>query len=699
MSKAPAARVRQLHEELHEHSRRYHVFDEPSISDAEYDSLLRELQALESTYPELLTDDSPSQRVGAPPLTEFASVRHAVPMLSLNNAFSLEELHEFDRRVRTRLERDEGAQVIYIAEPKLDGLAVSLRYENGVFVQGATRGDGRTGENVTENLRTIGMIPLRLALEHPPAVLEVRGEVFMDAAAFIEANKAALAANRNAFVNPRNAAAGSLRQLDSRKTAARRLSIYLYGLGEVEGLRAPGSQHEMLQWLVTLGFSVNPEVRRCEGAEACYRRYEQLLQKRGELGYEIDGVVFKVDSFAEQRELGFVSRAPRWAIAQKFPAEEVQTRLAGVQFQVGRTGAITPVARLEPVFVGGVTVSNATLHNIDEIERKDVRVGDTVIVRRAGDVIPEVARVVLGERPKGARRIKLPKRCPVCKAEVLRPEGDVIARCTGGMQCDAQQREGLKHFASRLAMDIDGLGDELVESLFDEKLVQNAADLYRLDVERLTTLPRLAEKSAANLMAAIDVSKQPTLARFLFALGIRHIGVTGARTLAEHFGSLEAVMGADVDALEAVNDIGPKAAQSVNTFFSNVGNRQVIDDLITLGVRLPVVERETLEPVLAGNTYVLTGTLSSLTRDAAKERLQRLGAKVSSSVSKKTTAVFAGEAPGSKVDKAEALEVPVLDEAALLNLLEGQSAAEPSAESTAEPPAEATTRPTPENPS
>lgn len=673
MSSAAADRVRQLHEQLHAHSHRYYILDEPSISDAEYDALLRELQTLEAEHPELLTPDSPSQRVGAAPLSDFTPVRHAVPMLSLGNAFSQEELEDFDRRVRTRLETADDDAVVYVAEPKLDGLAVSLRYEQGIFVQGATRGDGTTGENVTENLRTIGMIPLRLALDPPPPVLEVRGEVFMDAAAFIDANNAALAAGRKAFVNPRNAAAGSLRQLDSRKTAERRLSIHLYGIGETVAVDLPDSQYDTLRWLAAIGLPVNTEVQRCQGAAACYRYYEQLLARRGELGYDIDGVVFKVDDFQAQRELGFVSRAPRWAIAQKFPAEEATTRLASVEFQVGRTGAITPVARLDPVFVGGVTVSNATLHNLDEIERKDVRVGDTVVVRRAGDVIPEVARVVLEARPADVSRITLPARCPVCGSEVVRADGDVVARCVGGMQCDAQRRESLKHFASRLAMDIDGLGDELIEALVDAGLVGTAADLYRLEAEQLAALPRLAEKSAANLIAALEASRQTTLARFLFALGIRHIGETSARTLATHFGSLDAVMSADTECLEAVNDIGPKAAQSVVAFFANEGNRQVIRDLQSLGVRMPEHEREQQQTVLAGKTYVLTGTLDSLTRDAAKERLQRLGAKVSGSVSKKTSAVFAGEAPGSKVTKAEALGVPVLDESQLLALLDGST--------------------------
>ena len=666
--KKPAARVEELHALLHDHSHRYHVLDDPTISDAEYDALFAELLSLEEKHPQLATLDSPTQRVGAPPLEGFQSVQHAVSMLSLGNAFTREELNEFDRRVRDRLERDD-APVLYTAEPKLDGLAISLRYENGVFVQGATRGDGQTGENVTENLRTIDMIPLKLRTNRPPAVFEARGEVFMTHAAFAALNQSMEAEGKPSFVNPRNAAAGSLRQLDSRKTATRKLSINLYGLGELQGIEHPPSQLDSLRMLADFGFPVNAHIKRCEGIDACYEYYETLQRKRPDLGYEIDGVVFKVDALSEQRELGFVSRAPRWAVAQKFPAEEALTILEGVEFQVGRTGAITPVARLKPVFVGGVTVSNATLHNMDEIARKDVRVGDTVVVRRAGDVIPEVVRPVLEKRSKGSRKIALPDACPVCGSAIAHTDTEVKARCTGGLQCAAQRREAIKHFASRKAMDIDGLGDKLVEQLADAGLIETVADLYTLTVEQLQALPRMAEKSAGNLVKAIDASRNTTLARLIFALGIRDIGETGAALLASRFGSLEAIMAADEDALTAIDDIGPIAANSVTLFFANSDNRAVVDALLQAGIEYPVADTVHSDTVLSGNTYVLTGTLSQLTRDQAKQRLQALGAKVTGSVSKKTTAVFAGDSPGSKVSKAEALGVDVLDEDALLNLI------------------------------
>ena len=662
-------RVAALHKTLHEHSHRYYVLDDPIISDAEFDQLFRELQTIESEHPELLTPDSPTQRVGAEPLSQFEQVKHRVPMLSLNNAFSLDELKDFDRRVKTRLEAEEDQLIEYMAEPKLDGLAVSLRYEDGVFMQGATRGDGNTGENVTENIRTIAMVPLKLQGKKIPPVLEVRGEVFMDQSAFDALNQEATANEQKHYVNPRNAAAGSLRQLDSRKTAKRNLSIYVYSLGEVEGATLPDTHHKSLQWLEALGFPVNPEILICRGPDACYDYYEGMQKKRPSLGYEIDGVVFKVNSIKEQQELGFVSRAPRWAIAEKFPAEEAITVLESVEFQVGRTGALTPVARLEPVFVGGVTVSNATLHNIDEIERKDVRVGDTVVVRRAGDVIPEVARVVIEKRKKGSRKLKLPAKCPVCGSTVVRPDGDAVARCTNGMQCDAQRQEGIKHFASRKAMDIEGLGDKLVEQLVDAGLITTVDDIFTLTSDSLASLPRMASKSANNVVAAIDKARQTTLGRFIFALGIREVGETSAATLASHFGSLDALIEASVEEIESVKDIGPVASNSIVAFFSNKLNRQVVDNLIKNGVNFPVIETPDVEPTLEGNTYVLTGTLEALTRDEAKQLLVQMGAKVSGSVSKKTTAVYAGSSPGSKVTKAESLEVPVYDEAALLTLL------------------------------
>jgi len=669
MSDAARKKIRALSEQLNEHLYRYHVLDDPSISDAEYDALFKQLEQLEAKHPDLQEPDSPTLRVGAPPLEGFEQVTHAVPMLSLSNAFSLEELTDFDRRVRDRLEVGEQQQIEYLAEPKLDGLAISLRYEDGLLVQAATRGDGHTGENVTDNIRTISMLPLRIRSQSPPPVLEVRGEVFMDTESFNTANEQLIANDQKPFVNPRNAAAGRLRQLDSRKTALHRLSIYIYSLGEVSDGVAPDTQLKTLEWLRELGFPVNPEIKKCAGPDACYAFYESILKKRPSLAYDIDGVVFKVNSMQQQRELGFVSRAPRWAVAQKFPAEEATTVLLDVEFQIGRTGALTPVARLEPVFVGGVTVSNATLHNMDEIERKDVRRNDTVVVRRAGDVIPEVARVVLSKRKKGARKVKLPSKCPVCNSAVVRSDGDAVARCTGGMICDAQRREGIKHFASRRAMDIDGLGDKLVEQMVDEGLIKTFADLYKLNVEQVAELPRMAKKSATNLINAIEASKQTTLGRFIFSLGIREVGETSAASLADHFGSLDALIAADDAALIAVEDIGPVASGSVIAFFAIDENRKMVNELIECGVRFPVVEREDVELTLEGNTYVLTGTLSDMTRDEAKHQLQRLGAKVSGSVSKKTTAVIAGASPGSKVTKAESLGVPVLDEAQLAALL------------------------------
>lgn len=663
-----AARVAELHEALHDHAYRYYVLDKPIATDAQYDDLFRELQNLEAEHPQLLTKDSPTQRVGAPPLDGFESVEHAVPMLSLGNAFSRQELDDFDRRVRERLERDD-KPVRYVAEPKLDGLAISLRYEHGVFVQGATRGDGQRGENVTDNLRTIDMIPLRLRTRTPPAVFEARGEIFMSDEAFAALNESMLKIDKPPFVNPRNAAAGSLRQLDSRKTAERQLSINLYGLGELVGLDLPDTQLGALQLLKDFGFPVNAEIESCDGIAACYDFYESLGARRSTLGYEIDGVVFKVDSIAEQRELGFVSRAPRWAIAQKFPAEEATTLLEAVEFQVGRTGALTPVARLNPVFVGGVTVSNATLHNMDEIARKNIRIGDTVVVRRAGDVIPEVARVVLEKRTATTEEIVLPKQCPVCQSDVINTDSEVKARCSGGLKCAAQQREAIKHFASRRAMDIDGLGDKLVEQLADAKLIATVADLYTLQADQLQSLPRMGEKSAANLIAAIEASRKTTLGKFVFALGIRDVGETGAALLAEKFGSIAALINADEESLTSIKDVGPKAAASVITFFSNEDNRAVIDALLSSGIEFPTSSIVTVDTKLAGNTYVLTGTLTTYSRDQAKQKLQLLGAKVSGSVSKKTTAVYAGESPGSKVTKAQELGVPVYTEADLIELI------------------------------
>ncbi len=648
------------------------MLDDPSVSDAEYDALFRELSDLEAAHPELQTPDSPTQRVGAAPLGQFEAVTHAVPMLSLGNAFDADELADFDRQVSERLDASE--TITYVAEPKLDGLAVSLRYEHGVFVQGATRGDGKTGENVTQNLKTIRSLPLRLRGENPPAVLEVRGEVFMSLAAFQANNERLLAADQKPFVNPRNAAAGGLRQLDSKKTAERQLSIFCYSLGEVsDDAEVPSTQYDLFAWLQAFGFPTNGETKRCQGHAQCYAFYEALSAKRATLPYEIDGVVFKVDELRLQKELGQRSRAPRWAIAQKFPAEEVTTTLQAIEWQVGRTGALTPVARLQPVFVGGVTVTNATLHNIDEIERKDVRVDDTVVVRRAGDVIPEVARVVLEDRSKNSKKTELPTTCPVCGSDVKRADGDVVARCTGALTCDAQRREGIKHFASRRAMDVDGLGNKLVEQLVDEGLIQSYADLFTLTAEQLVQLPRMAEKSANNLIAAISTAKDTTLARFVFALGVREVGETTASSLADHFGSLEALMNASIEELEAVNDVGPVAATSVHDFFNQQANVDAVMSMMDAGVTFPTPlesAADAVEQTLEGHTYVLTGTLADgLTRDEAKAMLQQLGAKVSGSVSKKTTGLIAGEKAGSKLTKAESLGVPVLDDADLQALL------------------------------
>lgn len=672
MSKSAAKkRIAELHDALNEHNHRYYVLDDPSLSDAEYDALFHELAALEEAHPTLLTEDSPTQRVGAAPLESFESVKHAVPMLSLGNAFSEEELAEFDKRVMDRL--DAADVITYVAEPKLDGLAVSLRYEKGKFVQGATRGDGTTGENVTLNLKTIASIPLKLRGNKIPEVLEVRGEVFMSHAAFEANNKRLAQEDQKLFANPRNAAAGGLRQKDPKKTAERQLSIYCYALGEVSDGAQPGTQFELFAWLQSLGFPTNAEVERCQGYKACFTYYEALGKKRPKLSYDIDGVVFKVDELRLQKELGQRSRAPRWAIAQKFPAEEATTLINTIDWQVGRTGAITPVARLEPVFVGGVTVTNATLHNIDEIERKDVRAGDTVVVRRAGDVIPEVARVILEKRnKKSAEKTELPNLCPVCESSVVRADGDVVARCTGGLACGAQQREGIKHFASRKAMDIDGLGDKLVEQLADEGLISTYADVFTLDVEQVAELPRLAKKSAQNLINAIDASKQTTLARFLFGLGIREVGETTAAALADNFKTLADVMAADEEQLQSVDDVGPVAAASVLEFFNNEFNVSVVNAMVDAGVTFPEIDQSAVvevEQTLEGHTYVLTGTLADMTRDEAKVLLQQLGAKVSGSVSKKTTGLIAGEKAGSKLTKAESLGVPVLGDAELKELL------------------------------
>ena len=662
-------RASELREQLAYHNHRYYVLDDPLIPDAEYDRLFAELRELEQQYAGLITLDSPTQRVGGAPLKGFAEVRHELPMLSLANAFSEAELQDFDRRVRQGLGLDE---VSYCVEPKLDGLAISMRYENGVLVRAATRGDGASGEDVTSNVRTIQAVPLRLYGDGHPAVLEVRGEVYMPRAGFEALNARQREQGGKTFANPRNAAAGSLRQLDPRISATRPLSMYCYGLGVVEGVALPDSHYACLQALRDWGLRVCPEIRLVTGAEACLAYYHEIGTRRDSLPYDIDGVVYKVDSASQQQQLGFVSRAPRWAVAHKFPAQEELTVLEDVEWQVGRTGALTPVARLRPVSVGGVVVSNATLHNIDELRRKDVHLGDSVIVRRAGDVIPEVVGVVAERRPVDATQPTLPSHCPVCGADVVRAEGESVARCSGGLFCPAQRKEALKHFASRKAMDIEGLGDKLIEQLVDSGLLHDPADIYQLEMAQLVALERMGERSAQNLLDAIDHSKQTTLPRFLFALGIREVGEATAANLARHFGSLEALEQAAETVLLEVADVGPIVASHVHSFFAQGHNHEVIERLRGQGVQWPDIERlpVTAQP-LAGQTFVLTGTLASMSRDEAKQALESLGAKVAGSVSKKTSVVVAGEAAGSKLAKAEILGVTVWDEQALLDYLAG----------------------------
>jgi DNA ligase (NAD+) len=661
-----ARRAAALREQINYHNYRYYVLDNPEIPDAEFDILFRELQALERDYPSLITSDSPTQRVGATPLAEFGEVKHVIPMLSLDNAFSEEEVRAFDRRVCEGLKVD---AVSYAAEPKLDGLAVSLLYEDGVLVRAATRGDGYTGEDITQNVRTIPSVPLRLMGKGHPRRLEARGEVYMSKKGFNALNKRQEAQGEKIFANPRNAAAGSIRQLDPRITARRPLEICCYGVGQVEDGRLPDRHSAILDQLQEWGLRVSAERALVRGVDGCLRYFTKMGAKRAALAYEIDGVVYKVDSLAQQQKLGFVARAPRWAVAHKFPAEEALTKVVGIDVQVGRTGALTPVARLEPVFVGGVTVSNATLHNEDEVHRKDVRVGDSVIIRRAGDVIPEVVSVVIERRPSGTRIFHLPKRCPVCGSEVVRVEGEAAARCSGGLYCPAQRREAIRHFASRRAMDIEGLGDKLVEQLVEQGLVRDVADLYELGVEQVAGLERMGVKSAENLLNALNKSKTTTLARFLYALGIREVGEATAQALAHYFGELDAIAQADVEALQAVPDIGPVVAQQIAAFFHERHNREVIKKLQAAGVHWPKVERSAASSPLAGKTFVLTGTLAAMTRDEAKQRLQSLGAKVTGSVSAKTDYVVAGEEPGSKLEKARALDVAVVDERQFLQLL------------------------------
>ena len=671
-SSATRKKLESLREEIRYHNYRYHTLDDIEIPDAEYDRLMRELQALEAKYPELVTPDSPTQRVGAEPSDALKTVRHRLPMLSLDNAFAEEELREFHARVAEKLEFEDGAPgLLYSAEPKLDGAAVSLLYEDGVLVRAATRGDGTTGEDITHNVRTIDSVPLRLLGTGFPGTLEVRGEVFMPKAGFEAYNKKARAAGEKTFVNPRNAAAGSLRQLDPKLTAQRPLDMYVYSVGLTEGGELPGRHSEVISVLCEWGLKTCPESAVVKGVEGCLSYFEEIGKKRDDLSYDIDGVVYKVDSLAMQRELGFVARAPRWAIAHKFPAQEELTEVEGVEFQVGRTGALTPVARLAPVFVGGVTVSNATLHNIDELHRKDVRVGDTVIVRRAGDVIPEVVSVVKSRRPDRTKRVHLPKLCPVCGSHVIREDGEAVARCSAGLYCKAQRAEALKHFVSRKALDIEGLGAKLIEQLVAEGRLSDPSDLFKLNKEELSNRERMGDKSAENLVRAINESKSTTLTRFLYALGIREVGEATAASLASYFGSLPAVQNATLSDLTKVPDVGPVVAGRVRAFFEEQHNLDVIKQLQSLGVHWMDSEpmKAAEDGPLSGKIFVITGTLPTMTRDEAKSLIQRHGGKVTGSVSSKTDFLVAGDKAGSKLAKAQELEVSVLDEDGLRDLI------------------------------
>jgi DNA ligase (NAD+) len=663
----PEARKRLawLRDQINEHNYRYHVLDEPSITDAEYDRLFRELISLEQQHPELITVDSPTRKIGGTPVAAFAEVVHRIPMLSLENAFDEDELQAFDRRVREKLAIDAAT---YAAETKLDGLAISLVYHNGSLNTAATRGDGSTGEDVTHNACTIKSLPLRLRGKRLPAVLEVRGEVFMTKAGFKSLNENQQRLGEKTFANPRNAAAGSLRQLDPTVTAQRPLSFFGYGVGLVSDELRLVSHTETLGLLQQLGIPVSPESRTVTGIHGCLQYYADIGRRRVDLPYEIDGVVFKVDDVRQQQTLGFVSRAPRWAIAYKFPPQEATTRIQDIEVQVGRTGALTPVARLEPVFVGGVTVTNATLHNEDEVQRKDVRAGDTVVVRRAGDVIPEVVRVIKEQRSPKSRPFVMPKQCPVCGSVVQREQEAAVLRCSGGLYCPAQTIQSIIHFASRRAMDIDGLGEKLVEQLYHQGLVRNVADLYTLQQARLADLDRMAEKSAGNLIQALQRSKDTRLDRFIYALGIREVGEATAKNLTRHFGSLDGIRHATVEELEAVEDVGPVVAMHVRYFFNEPHNNQIIDRLIKAGINWPQVTVQRHSP-LKGKTFVLTGTLESMSRDQAKGLLESLGARVSGSVSKKTDYVVAGEEAGSKLTKARALGVEVVDEEEFLKLV------------------------------
>lgn len=663
-------KLTELRTTLRHHEYLYHVMDTPEIPDAEYDRLMRELRELEAQHPELITPDSPTQRVGAAPLASFSQIRHEVPMLSLDNVFDEESFLAFNKRVQDRLKNSDA--LTYCCELKLDGLAVSILYENGLLVQAATRGDGTTGEDITSNVRTIRAIPLKLRGDNIPQRLEVRGEVFLPQAGFEKINEEARRTGGKVFANPRNAAAGSLRQLDPRITAKRPLTFFCYGVGVLEGGELPASHSARLQQFKFWGLPVSERVKLCHTPEEVLTYYRKVEEDRPNLGFDIDGVVIKVDSLALQEQLGFVARAPRWAVAFKFPAQEQMTFVRDVEFQVGRTGAITPVARLEPVHVAGVLVSNATLHNADEIERLGLRIGDKVVIRRAGDVIPQVVNVVLSERPEETREIVFPTHCPVCHSDVERVEGEVVTRCTGGLICGAQRKESLKHFVSRRALDVDGMGDKIIDQLVEKEYVHTPADLFQLTPGKLTGLDRMGPKSAQNIVDALDKSKETTFARFLYALGIREVGEATAAGLAAHFGTIEALEQASIDDLQKVPDVGIVVATHVRNFFAEESNREVIAQLRKEGVRWPapvVVNAEEIDSPFAGKTIVLTGSLSQLSRDDAKAQLVALGAKVAGSVSKKTDLVIAGEAAGSKLAKAQELGIAVIDEDEMLRLL------------------------------
>jgi DNA ligase (NAD+) len=662
-------RLNQLITDITEFNYQYYVLDNPTVPDAEYDRLMLELTQIEKTFPSLLTSDSPSQKVGGMPLAQFEQVEHEVPMLSLDNAFDEESMYAFEKRMQDRVKRSD--EITYSCEPKLDGLAVSLLYQNGKLVRGATRGDGSVGENISANVRTIRNVPLTLRGDQYPERLEVRGEVIMTRDGFARLNERQAKDGKKIFANPRNAAAGSLRQLDSRITAARPLLFFAYSLGLVENEQQPLAQTHSgrLKQLSEWGLPLSQELDVAVGATQCLAYYKKIAERRDSLNYDIDGVVFKADNIALQQELGFVARAPRWAIAHKFPAQEEMTQVLDVEFQVGRTGAITPVARLSPVVVGGVTVSNATLHNQDEIQRLGLKIGDSVIIRRAGDVIPQVVAVVAAKRPDDAREIAFPTHCPVCDSAVEKVAEEAVARCTGGLYCAAQRKEAMKHFASRKAFDIDGLGDKIIEQLVEQNLVKTPADFFKLEFMQLANLERMGDKSAANLLISLGKSKTTTLAKFLYSLGIREVGEATAANLAKHFCDLDSIIAADVEALQGVNDVGVIVAEHVFNFFRESHNLEVIGALIEAGINWPKIDKVALESLpLAGQTFVLTGTLSQMDRNAAKEKLQTLGAKVAGSVSAKTSVVVAGASAGSKLAKAESLGIKVMNEDDMLAL-------------------------------